>query len=202
MSSSVWRRMFCGQQPTSALRSRPITCTETAGSMSISSAAKNLSCATVDERHASQCRSRRDHGSSIRVAPERRAFPLQGQISNITSVIKNTALAARLVPSMMGADGPRTYFMAFQTNAEVRGTGGLLGGYGILRFDKGVPTVDTLAPNTDLADAVGTYRPRARIMTDSMRMPIRSRTSEIATSVRTFLMPLRYGRPCGPSKPA
>lgn len=79
---------------------------------------------------------------------------LQSQISSITSIIENTALAARLAPSMMGADGPRSYFMAFQTNAEARGTGGLLGGYGILRFDNGVPTVDTLAPNTDLADAV------------------------------------------------
>ena len=79
---------------------------------------------------------------------------LQSQISSITSVIENVALAARLAPSMMGADGPRTYFMGFQTNAEARGTGGLLGGYGILRFDNGVPTVDTLAPNTDLTDAV------------------------------------------------
>lgn len=79
---------------------------------------------------------------------------LQSQISSITSVIENAALAARLVPSMMGADGPRTFFMGFQTNAEARGTGGLLGGYGILRFDNGVPTVDTLAPNTDFADAV------------------------------------------------
>ena len=79
---------------------------------------------------------------------------LQNQISSVTSVIENAALAARLAPSMMGADGPRTYFMGFQTNAEARGTGGLLGGYGILRFDNGVPTVDTLAPNTDLTDAV------------------------------------------------
>lgn len=79
---------------------------------------------------------------------------LQRQISSITSVIENAALAARLAPSMMGADGPRTYFMGFQTNAEARGTGGLLGGYGILRFDNGVPSVDTLAPNSDLAGAV------------------------------------------------
>lgn len=79
---------------------------------------------------------------------------LQGQISGITSVINNVALAARLAPSMMGADGPRTYFMAFQTNAEVRGTGGLLGGYGILRFDNGAASVDTLAPNSTLEEAV------------------------------------------------
>ena len=50
----------------------------------------------------------------------------------------------------MGAEGPRTYFMAFQTNAEARGTGGLLGGFGILRFDDGEPTIDTLGPNTEL----------------------------------------------------
>ena len=79
---------------------------------------------------------------------------LQTQISSITSVIENAALAARLVPSMMGADGPRTYFMGFQTNAEARGTGGLLGAYGILRFDNGQPSVDELAANDELSDAV------------------------------------------------
>ncbi|AQT82575.1 hypothetical protein B1R94_04970 [Mycolicibacterium litorale] len=75
---------------------------------------------------------------------------LQAQTSDIAHLLKNTALAARLAPSMMGADGPRTYFMGFQTNAEARGTGGLLGGFGILRFDNGKPTVDKLGRNTEL----------------------------------------------------
>jgi hypothetical protein len=75
---------------------------------------------------------------------------LQAQISDISELIQNTALAARLAPSMMGADGPRTYFMGFQTNAEARGTGGLLGGFGILRFDNGTGTVDNLGANTEL----------------------------------------------------
>ncbi|WP_374238293.1 DUF4012 domain-containing protein [Mycobacterium sp. PSTR-4-N] len=79
---------------------------------------------------------------------------LQGQIAELTAVLENTAVAAKLVPSMMGADGPRTYFMGFQTNAEARGTGGLLGGFGIIKFDSGVPTVDTLASNNDLANAI------------------------------------------------
>jgi hypothetical protein len=79
---------------------------------------------------------------------------LQGQISDLTSILQNTALAARVVPSMMGADGPRTYFMAFQTNAETRGTGGLLGGFGILKFADGAPSVDSLASNVDLENAV------------------------------------------------
>jgi len=78
---------------------------------------------------------------------------LQEQTAEIAGLFSNTALAARLAPSMMGADGPRTYLMAFQTNAEARGTGGLLGGFGVLRFDNGKPTVDTLAPNTELAGA-------------------------------------------------
>jgi hypothetical protein len=75
---------------------------------------------------------------------------LQKQTSEIAKVLQNTALAARVAPSMMGADGPRTYFMGFQTNAEARGTGGLLGGFGILQFDNGIPTVDALGPNTEL----------------------------------------------------
>lgn len=74
---------------------------------------------------------------------------LQSQTTEIAGLLENTALAAQLAPSMMGADRPRTYFMGFQTNAEARGTGGLLGGFGVLRFDDGVGTVDTLGANTE-----------------------------------------------------
>lgn len=75
---------------------------------------------------------------------------LQAQVSDISSTIHNTALAARLAPSMMGADGPRTYFMGFQTNAEARGTGGLLGAFGILHVDNGIATVDDLSANDQI----------------------------------------------------
>ena len=75
---------------------------------------------------------------------------LQAQTQDLTRLLENSALVARLAPSMLGADGPRSYFMGFQTNAEARGTGGLLGGFGIVRFDGGRASVDTLAPNTDL----------------------------------------------------
>lgn len=78
---------------------------------------------------------------------------LQAQISELSGALHNAALAARLVPPMMGGDGPRTYFMGFQTNAEARGTGGLLGGFGILRFDNGTPTIDTLGSDTQLDKA-------------------------------------------------
>jgi hypothetical protein len=78
---------------------------------------------------------------------------LQEQLASTTGLLRDSALAAQLGPAMMGADGPRAYLMAFQTNAEARGTGGLLGGFGVLRFDNGKPRVDTLAPNTELTGA-------------------------------------------------
>jgi len=81
---------------------------------------------------------------------------LQSQTSDIAGLFRNTALAARLAPSMMGADGPRTYLMVFQTPVEARGTGGLLGGFGVLRFDNGKPEVDTLGTNTALTGATAT----------------------------------------------
>lgn len=78
---------------------------------------------------------------------------LQGQTTQLAQVLSSTAIAARLAPSMLGGDGPRTYLMAFQTPAEARGTGGLVGGLGTLRFENGSAAVDTLAPNTELTEA-------------------------------------------------
>lgn len=75
---------------------------------------------------------------------------LQAQITSVSRILDTTALAAKLAPSMMGADGPTNYFMGFQTNAEARGTGGIIGGFGILHFSDGAPSVETLGSNTAL----------------------------------------------------
>ncbi len=92
--------------------------------------------------------------TSLLLPPIRNArTQLQNQTTGMASLLRNSTIAAQIGPAMMGANGPRTYLMAFQTNAEARGTGGLLGGFGILRFDNGKPIVDTLAPNTQLSGA-------------------------------------------------
>lgn len=78
---------------------------------------------------------------------------IQGQVSRLEQLLGSVALAARLAPSMMGADGPRSYLMAFQTNAEARGTGGLVGAFAVLRFDNGAPALDSLTTNLELQDA-------------------------------------------------
>lgn len=75
---------------------------------------------------------------------------LQEQVVELSSLLETTALAADIAPAMLGLDGPRTYFLAFQTNAEARGTGGLVGGFGIVRAEDGTVRVDDLGSNVEL----------------------------------------------------
>ncbi|WP_420910918.1 DUF4012 domain-containing protein [Rhodococcus sp. OK519] len=76
---------------------------------------------------------------------------LQEQTAELSQLLGNVSTAAQIVPSMMGADGPRTYFVGFQTNAEARGTGGLLGGFGELRAVDGAVRVEDLGSNKELS---------------------------------------------------
>jgi len=75
---------------------------------------------------------------------------LRTEVSELADLLATASTAATLLPPMLGADGPRTYFLAFQTNAEARGTGGLIGGYGILTADQGRLSLDTISNNRDL----------------------------------------------------
>ncbi|MGH8984179.1 MAG: DUF4012 domain-containing protein, partial [Acidimicrobiia bacterium] len=50
------------------------------------------------------------------------------------------AAAARVAPAVLGAEGPRRYFLAVQNPAELRATGGFIGSWGILTAVDG--TVD------------------------------------------------------------
>lgn len=45
--------------------------------------------------------------------------------------------AVRVAPELLGGNGPRRYFLALETNAEMRGTGGLVGNYGVVTADDG-----------------------------------------------------------------
>ncbi|MGW5288800.1 DUF4012 domain-containing protein [Rhodococcus pyridinivorans] len=76
------------------------------------------------------------------------------QVRDLTSQLVETldegADVAEILPAMLGADGPRNYFMAFQTPAEARGTGGLVGGFGVIEAENGVVAIDALASNNDI----------------------------------------------------
>lgn len=61
-------------------------------------------------------------------------------------LLTSGAELARLIPSFLGADGPRKYFLAVQNLSAPRGSGGYLGHYGILRADRGRIRLNKLAP--------------------------------------------------------
>jgi hypothetical protein len=67
---------------------------------------------------------------------EARTDSLQLADRAIDTVSHARAVTAAL-PGFLGADGPRRYFVGVQTSAELRGTGGLIGFWGILSADEG-----------------------------------------------------------------
>jgi protein-tyrosine-phosphatase len=75
------------------------------------------------------------------------------ELARAASTLDSVRRATRLVPALLGADGPRRYLLVFQNNAEARGTGGLPGLYAVLSVHNGQITVDRLGSNTDLKDA-------------------------------------------------
>src|SRR5215218_9976934 len=57
--------------------------------------------------------------------------------------------AVRLVPAMLGADGPRNVLLLFQNNAELRSTGGIPGALALLRTENGGFTMVRQADSSD-----------------------------------------------------
>ncbi|GAB2934953.1 DUF4012 domain-containing protein [Rhodococcus aerolatus] len=72
------------------------------------------------------------------------------QTTQLADLLRDTSTAATLLPPMLGSGGARHYFLGFQTNAEARGTGGLLGGFSIVDADRGKVSLDTVASNAEL----------------------------------------------------
>ncbi|MET8335410.1 DUF4012 domain-containing protein [Streptosporangium canum] len=72
------------------------------------------------------------------------------EVDQLRGWLGDAATAAALLPPMLGSDGPRHYFLAFQTNAESRGTGGLVGAFGILEADQGKIGIRRLSSNGGL----------------------------------------------------
>ncbi|WP_152990517.1 DUF4012 domain-containing protein [Sphaerimonospora mesophila] len=75
------------------------------------------------------------------------------EVDRLSGWVRAGADAATLLPPMLGRDGPRRYFLAFQTNAEARGTGGLVGAFGILTADHGRLGIERLSANNGLASS-------------------------------------------------
>jgi hypothetical protein len=59
------------------------------------------------------------------------------QLGALSAQVASVDTAAHIAPTMLGATGPKRYFVAFQNDAEARGTGGLPGAFAIMQVDHG-----------------------------------------------------------------
>ncbi len=74
---------------------------------------------------------------------------LRSQVADVAQTTATASRAVRLLPPMLGADGPRRYLLLVQNNAEPRATGGIPGSVLLLTADDGrVEIADEHAGNT------------------------------------------------------
>jgi hypothetical protein len=92
------------------------------------------------------------HGTWL-PATDRARTELARQLDRITPLAHDAAAAARLMPSMLGADGPRRYLAVFENTAEARGTGGLPGAFAVLRAERGRLSFEHFGNDTELSGA-------------------------------------------------
>jgi hypothetical protein len=59
------------------------------------------------------------------------------QSSRALALIQDALSGAKLLPSFLGADTPKTYFLAMQNNSDQRATGGAVLAYAFVKIDKG-----------------------------------------------------------------
>jgi hypothetical protein len=71
-------------------------------------------------------------------------------LAGLAHTVHSGDIAAQLAPAMLGANGVQRYFVAFQNDAEARGTGGLPGAFGILVADHGTLTFTGFEKDTVL----------------------------------------------------
>ncbi|WP_433612796.1 DUF4012 domain-containing protein [Dactylosporangium sp. CA-139114] len=58
-------------------------------------------------------------------------------LDRVVPMLDPAAQAAKLLPALLGADGPRTYLVLFQNLAEARATGGMPGAFAVVQTDHG-----------------------------------------------------------------
>lgn len=79
-----------------------------------------------------------------------RVEELSGRVRSASASTRTAALALRNAPALLGADGPRRYFLAVQTPAESRAGGGFLGNFGELVADDGRISLGRFGRHEDL----------------------------------------------------
>lgn len=82
---------------------------------------------------------------------------LREALASASPVANDVASIAQHLPGLAGADGPRTWAVLMQNNAELRGTGGIVGAYAIVGADDGRVTLKEAQARKDgLTSAIPT----------------------------------------------
>jgi hypothetical protein len=71
-------------------------------------------------------------------------------LSDLEDTLGSAAVVLDRLPSFFGADGRRTYLFGAENPAELRGTGGLIGAYALLRTHDGEVSLSPFLPIQDL----------------------------------------------------
>ena len=80
---------------------------------------------------------------------------LQDALGDAVTVTDRATTAAQLLPTMLGGEGERTYLVLFQTNAEVRATGGIPGALAVITADDGKVELQRQGIATDFGGPYG-----------------------------------------------
>ncbi len=80
----------------------------------------------------------------------RRVVAAQGKLARTSEQIHNAGRLAIAAPALLGETRPQTVLLLFQTPAEPRGTGGLVGAWGELHTDKGAVSLVDFGANDGL----------------------------------------------------
>ncbi|WP_426594359.1 DUF4012 domain-containing protein [Cellulomonas sp. McL0617] len=75
---------------------------------------------------------------------------LQGDFGQVVDSLDVGAQMATLMPSMLGADGPRTYLLVSLNSAELRSAGGIVGAFAVLQANDGAVDLVSQATTADL----------------------------------------------------
>jgi len=125
-------------------------------------------------------REARDSGDFLLVPPLRHArTKFIAQTQGLSRSLEGASKAVELLPPMMGAVGPRTYFLMIQNGTEQRGTGGFLGAFGILHADSGQLTLERFEANSALPQGKQVPAPSAEFADRYDRFQSRSSWSNI-----------------------
>lgn len=74
---------------------------------------------------------------------------MRASVSQAATAVGALHGASVLLPSMLGADGPRDYVLAMQNNAELRSSGGIIGSIALLHAENGRITLVRQASTPD-----------------------------------------------------